>query len=219
MRPILVAALCCLTVSAIGQKFGGGLYLGIATSQVSGDDLAGFNKPGFWGGGFTDFRFTPKSTIQLELSFIQKGSRMAPTVDNNNQYFLIGLNYVEMPLLYRWYGIRNMSIEIGPQIGFLVSSVEENQFGEILGKPPFKSFEFSGAVGLSYFFLPSKKLEVNARYANSILPIRGEFIQWPYGGQLNQLISFSVRYWFKTTYVAPPKKAKSDTKMNQTENE
>jgi hypothetical protein len=34
-------------------------------------------------------------------------------------------------------------------------------------------------------------------------------VQWPYGGQLNQVISFSVRYWFKNTYVAPAKKIKS----------
>jgi len=206
MRLILGIVVSLLPALVQAQIFGGGLYAGIVTSQVSGDELGGFNKPGFWGGGYVDVRFRPKSTLQMEMSFIQKGSRMAPNVDNNNQYYLIGLNYIELPLLYRWYGIRNMSIELGPQFGFLVSQSEDNQFGPITGKPPFKVFELSGAVGLSYFFLPSKKLEVNARYANSILPVRGEFIQWPFGGQLNQLISFSIRWWFKTTYVAPPKK-------------
>ena len=36
------------------QEFKGGIILGLSTSQVSGDDLAGFNKAGLVFGGFTN---------------------------------------------------------------------------------------------------------------------------------------------------------------------
>lgn len=208
--PFTIAVLCLLSLGAHAQHFGGGAFVGLSTSQVTGDNLSGFNKVGFWGGGFTDYRFTPKSTMQLELTFIQKGSRQTPTVKNGNVFYVMNLNYLEIPVLYKWYGIRNMSVEIGPQFGFLLANTEEDNAGEIPQDPdtPFKVFELSGSAGLSYYFWKGR-IEANARYSNSILPIRGEVVRWPYGGQLNQIISFSVRWWFKNTYDAPPKKEKS----------
>ncbi len=178
---------------SLAQGFGGGIYAGISTTQITGDGIVGFNKVGAWGGGFTDYRFTPRSTLQLELSFIQKGSRQAPTVKNNNIFILYNLNMLEIPVMYRWYGIKNMSIELGTQAGVVLSSVEtgtllpENRNAAIYNR-----FEWSGAAGLSYFFWKGK-IEVNARYSNSILSLRkGDW--W-----MNHVFGFSVRYWFKTT--------------------
>jgi len=207
---LLLSIVLFSTNDAMAQGFGGGVFVGISTSQVTGDYISGFNKVGFWGGGFTDYRFSPKSTLQLEITYIMKGSRQTPTVDNNGVFYAMKLHYLEIPLLYKWYGIRNMSIEVGPHFGILLASGEEDNNGEIPNDPnvPFKTFELSGAAGLSYYFWKGR-IEANARYSNSILPVRGDVVQWPYGGQLNQVISFSVRYWFKNTYVAPAKKIKS----------
>jgi hypothetical protein len=176
-----------------GQAFGGGLYAGISTSQVSGDGIVGFNKAGAWGGAFTDYRFTPRSTLQFELSFIQKGSRQAGTVKNNNVFILYNHNMLEIPVLYRWYGIKNMSIEMGLQAGFLLSSVEKGTLLiETRNSSAYRKGELSGAFGLSYFFWKGK-IEVNARYSNSILTMRKN------GWWMNYVIGFSVRYWFRTT--------------------
>ncbi|MBL4585877.1 MAG: PorT family protein [Flavobacteriales bacterium] len=175
------------------QSFGGGVFGGISTSQVTGDNIGGFNKVGGWGGLYTDFRFTPRSALQLELSFIQKGSKQTPTVKNGNTLFLHNQNMVEMPILYRWYGVKNLSLEIGTQVGFFLSTVERDNFNETRNNPLFRKAEWSVAAGISYFFLKSKKLEVNARFANSILSVkRGDW--W-----MNHVIAFSLRYWFKTT--------------------
>ena len=86
--------------------------------------IGGFNKVGAWAGAFTDYRFTPRSTLQLELSFIQKGSRQAPTVKNDGILYVHNQNILEIPVLYRWYGIKNMSIELGLQAGVILSTVE-----------------------------------------------------------------------------------------------
>ncbi len=179
-------------IALFGQGFGGGIYGGISTSQVSGDAIVGFHKVGGWAGAFTDYRFTPRSTLQFEISFIQKGSRQTPTVKNNGMLYVNNQNILEIPVLYRWYGIKNMSIEVGTQVGYLVSTIERNNNGEILGAIPHRKVEWSGAAGLSYYFWKGK-IEVNMRYSNSIMPVKTE--QW----WMNHVFAFSVRYWFKTT--------------------
>ena len=52
--------LCCgfLSISIHAQNFGGGLILGLSTSQVSGDNLGGFNKGGLLFGGFIDLQLS-----------------------------------------------------------------------------------------------------------------------------------------------------------------
>lgn len=209
MRIILFILLLLPSLS-FGQGFGGGLYAGISTSQVTGDGIGGFNKVGAWGGAFTDYRFTPRSTLQLEVSLIQKGSRQAPTVKNDGILYVHNQNILEIPVLYRWYGIKNMSIELGLQAGVILSTVERgNTIPTTKNNPLFRPAEFSGAAGLSYYFLKNK-LEVNARYSNSILSLKGQRDWW-----MNHVFAFSVRYWFKTTLDR--EKIEATKKKNQVE--
>ncbi len=189
---IALILLFFLTVEATAQRFGGGAYGGISTSQVSGDDIGGFHKVGGWAGLFTDFRFTPRSTLQLELSFIQKGSKQTPTLKNGNTLYFHNQNMVEMPIMYRWYGIRNLSLEVGTQVGFFLNTVEKDISGEIPNTAPLRKAEWSLAGGLSYYFLKGK-LEVNGRYSNSVISLKST--EW----WVNHVIAFSVRYWFRTT--------------------
>lgn len=180
-------------IMGFSQVFGGGLYGGISTSQVTGDGIGGFNKVGGWAGAFTDYRFTPRSTLQLEVSFIQKGSRQAPTVKNDGILYVHNQNILEIPVLYKWYGIRNMSVELGLQAGIILNTVERgNTIPTTTNNPLFRTAEFSGAAGLSYYFWKGK-IEVNARYSNSLMSIKTRDF-W-----MNHVFAFSVRFWFKTT--------------------
>lgn len=222
MRPwsilLLVIVIAASAQSeAQAQRFGGGAYVGLISSHVLETGVpATYNKVGFWGGAFTDFRFTPKSTMQLEISFVQKGTRQLGTLKNDNVDVGVNLNYLEVPVLYRWWGIRHMSVEIGPQFGVLLGYKEWDQFGDLQGPnlnyKEFERFELSATAGLSYYFLKNR-LEVNARYAISALPIRvrpqaGSAV-WPVARQYNSLFAFSVRFWFKNTYQVPSKRIKS----------
>ena len=191
---LLSLILVLLPIVGHGQGFGGGLYAGISTTQVTGDGIGGFNKVGAWAGAFTDYRFTPRSTLQMEISFIQKGSRQAPNVKNDGILYVHNQNILEIPVLYKWYGIKNMSIEMGLQAGIILSTVERgNTIPTTTNNPLFKPAEFSGAAGLSYYFWKGK-VEVNMRYSNSILSLKGNRDWW-----MNHVFAFSVRYWFKTT--------------------
>lgn len=196
IRLLIVGLLVLSAQISFAQGFGGGISAGISTSQIIGDGIHGFHKVGFYGGGFTDFRFTKKSALQFELNFIQKGSRQTPTAKNGNVKLLWNFNYVELPIVYRWYGIKNMNIEIGPQLAYMISNYREDPAGEVINDPiPYRPLDLSVTAGLSYYFLKSKKLEVNVRYATSILSVQSA--DW----WSNQVISFSLRYWFKRAEI------------------
>ena len=89
------------------QNFQSGLITGISTSQVSGDDLGGFNKIGLQLGGFVNHPLGKNSKGQFELYYIDKGS------NDPKSLFQIDLSYVESSysFLYKYQGF---SWEEGP---------------------------------------------------------------------------------------------------------
>lgn len=57
---------------ARGQSFKAAVLAGINSSQVSGDELSGFNKVGLFIGGSAILPVSEKSLVEMELLFIQK---------------------------------------------------------------------------------------------------------------------------------------------------
>ena len=138
MLRLLITGLLALAIEfSFAQGFGGGISAGISTSQIVGDGIHGFHKVGGFGGAFTDFRFTKNSALQLELNFIQKGSRQTPRVKDGIAIpkVLYNFNYIELPIVYRWYGIKNMNLEVGPQFAYLISHYREDVAGEVINDP------------------------------------------------------------------------------------
>ena len=86
------------------QEFEGGVILGLSTSQVSGDDLAGFNKAGLVFGGFTNRILSNRNSLQLEIVYIQKGSRNPDMINEESENYnkpYINLSYIEVPMLLK----------------------------------------------------------------------------------------------------------------------
>ncbi|MCD4747226.1 MAG: PorT family protein [Bacteroidales bacterium] len=95
---LLISLLFVFTIHA--QKFNGGVMLGFTGSQVAGDNDSGYNKAGLFGGGFVNLEIGSRSLLQLELEFMQKGSRHNPNFEQGDtKSLLIRPNYGEMPLL------------------------------------------------------------------------------------------------------------------------
>lgn len=92
----LLAISALFAANAVSQSFYGGVALGGVTSQVDGDGNNGFHKFGFTGGGFVGLKLSDIFDIQLEIKYIQKGSKSS--VDDPSS-FKIRLDYVEMPLV------------------------------------------------------------------------------------------------------------------------
>ena len=189
--------LCCgfLSISIHAQNFGGGLIIGLSTSQVSGDNLGGFNKAGLLIGGFIDLQISNRLRGQMEMTFIQKGSNN-PNM-NENSYSDISLSYVEIPLLIKYQQSRTIAIEGGIETAFLISASVNDIHGQMPSnsKRKFNTTDIGIFIGLHYFI--NTRLILNSRISNSILPIRahasGSTSQLN-KGQYNSVLSFSVRY-------------------------
>ncbi|MCB0806355.1 MAG: outer membrane beta-barrel protein [Bacteroidales bacterium] len=178
-------------LSTKGQEFRGGVLGGLATTEISGDRLQGPNKAGIYAGAYVYRYFSPNSSFQMELDFIQKGSRENPDSSNAFQSYLLRLNYVEIPVHYKYDFIENATLETGLSLGVLVSSYEAVNTYEWVSGSDFDQFDLSFNVGLYYTLLEG--LRINVRYSNSILPVRPHAggASWRLNkGQYNEVLSF-----------------------------
>ena len=189
--------LCCgfLSISIQAQNFGGGLILGLSTSQVSGDYLGGFNKAGLLVGGFIDLQLSKTLKGQMEMTFIQKGSNN-PNMNENN-YSDINLSYVEIPFLLKYLQSSTIAIEGGIETAFLISASDNDIYGQISGSSTreFNTTDISIFIGMDYSINP--RLILNSRISNSIMPIRAHASGATFQlnkGQYNSVLSFALHY-------------------------
>lgn len=184
-----------ISLISFSQDFKGGILGGLAASEVSGDRLSGPNKAGLYAGVYVNRYFTPRSSVQMELDYIQKGSRENPDSSNNYQSYLLRLGYIEIPVHYRYDFAERATLEVGLSLGVLVHSYEEANGSTAVSGGDFNSTDFCFNFG--FFYSLTERLRINARYSNSILAIRphsqGQTYRWNQG-QYNEVLSFVLYY-------------------------
>lgn len=198
MKTKLLVLLFLFAAQANAQSFSGGLRIGLTGTQVQGDMISGFDKAGICGGFTVGIPLNDLSSLGMELLFVQKGSRRNPTKDNLTKY-IMRLNYIEMPVMYRRKLKKNFGFETGLSFGVLIKNtdVEYDINGLLPGRAPFEEYEFAAHAGFTYYL--NEKSAVNLRYSNSILPIRphpGGVVYNFNRGQYNLALSLSYEYHF-----------------------
>ena len=192
-----------LPVNLAAQGFHGGVMAGLAGSQVAGDTYSGYDKAGLFLGGYVGWEFTPRSGLQLELEYFQKGSRKNPDPDKNDYgQSLFRVNYVELPVLYQ-YKIDWFIIEAGPSAGFLMGFYEEKDYQTISGLQGYnRPARITLQINLGIRFMIKNRFGFDFRTNNSLLNIRSQnttgdvWRLWTYG-QFNDALVLSFFYQFK----------------------
>lgn len=168
-----------LKAQEIDHTFRPFLSAGVVGSQVDGDTYAGYNKPGYYFGFGINRQISQRWEIEFALSFLQKGARKNYALDSasrndpNNQYYVLRLNYLEVPLMVKW-NYKKFRFGGGLAAGYLTKNppFEESQNGyyNIYG---FKNFDFS------YLFNVDYKLAANwyaaFRFEYSFIAIRNYY--------------------------------------------
>ena len=195
MKIFLPILICVIAINAQAQNFGGGIILGLSTSQVSGDHLGGFNKAGILIGGFVNLQLSNTIKGQMEMTFIQKGSNNPKM--NKNGITDISLSYVEIPLLLKYLQSSTIAIEGGVETAFLISSSDNDIYGKLSSNKTreFNRIDIGLFIGIDYSINP--KLILNSRISNSILPIRAHASGATFQlnkGQYNSVLSFALHY-------------------------
>jgi len=167
--------LCLANAQEIKYGVKAGLNLSTLTGDVAYYDVK--SKAGFHVGGFVEFKITDKFSVQPELLYSAQGAKLryssvdefSSTIDKQN----IKLGYLNIPVMAKYYVIKGLSIEAGPQVGFLLSAKNEFNYssyiteqysstGEEDIKDDLKSIDFGFNFGAGYEF--TENIFVQARY-------------------------------------------------------
>lgn len=191
----LFCFLCIFHLNA--QKFEGGVMLGLVGSQVAGDLYSGYNKAGINAGGWISLSVGARSKLQMELGYIQKGSRENPDYEKNKfDSYLMRLGYVHMPFLYRIQYNELLSFEAGLSPNFLIHSNEKFNGYETV-ESPFSPINVCLLAGLSVRI--NDNLRINIRTDNSLFSLRKRTVTgdvwrlWDHG-QFSDALVLSAYY-------------------------
>ena len=194
--------LLLLPFFGMAQTFNGGILAGGLVSQIDGDTWVGYHKFGYLAGGFVSLQLSPHSSFQLEMEYIQKGSKQnADSVTNTGTTYLTRLHYLEIPLLYQFTFARRVQAEIGPAADVLLGSYDEVNGQEVPNiTVPYRTVTLSGIAGISCFI--TDHLKAGLRFNYSLISTRTGYV---YGarkilfetGQYNNVLSLSLLWYFK----------------------
>ena len=193
-------ALFCLLIffstTLNAQRFKAVLQGSIAGSQVSGDELSGFNKPGLLAGAGVRTGLKKDLSLGFKILYLQKGSRKPSKLDQGDpSTYLLKLNYIEVPIQFRYKAGKKLILEFGPSIAYLVKHKEENEDGELENRNAFSKIDLSLTGAIVY---PINKFwELRFEGWQSLLPIRkhGSGITYRQNkGQYNSVIALGIQY-------------------------
>ena len=136
-------------------KFGvkAGLNLGTLTGDVENAfvDSDMHMRLSFHVGGFAEIKLSDKFAVQPELLYSVEGGKQ--DVDGESEKLIWDLAYINVPIMAKYYATDKLSIEAGPQIGFLTKA-EATFDGDTVAdfKDDSKSTAFSLNLGAGYNF-------------------------------------------------------------------
>ncbi|AUC81415.1 porin family protein [Lacinutrix sp. Bg11-31] len=107
-------------------------------------------------GVYSEISLTEKFSFQPEIMYSIQGFSVVDNVLSTDN--IVSLNYINVPLMGKYYVTKGLSLEAGPQIGFLLSAKNEN----IDVKDSFKSIDYGVNLGLGYKL--ENGLNFGARY-------------------------------------------------------
>ncbi|MRX69327.1 Opacity protein [Flavobacterium resistens] len=207
MKKIILTAFAVFLCGFVkAQEIKYGIKGGLNVANLSENFYASNSpKTGFHIGGFAQIRLSEKFVFQPEVLFSTQGTKVdnASIYDGQNRYFgsvIQNLNYINVPLMFKYYAIEKFSIEAGPQIGFLTSEttkIEVHGVNEtkIDANNSYKNFDFGLNLGVGYDI--TKNITVGTRYNLGLSNI-GKTVVEGYGPPKahNRVFSLSVGYKF-----------------------
>jgi hypothetical protein len=150
---------------------------GMNAAQVDGDDVAGYTKLGFNGGGGTFIMLPKNFSVGFEIIYSQKG---AITTKNNRSpqfdYFKLNIDYLDVPVMFSYHDKQRAIFGLGVILNNLVRTKEARGFNPH-GIQPFeyKRFAVEGMANVSFHF--RKNFGVNLRFAYSLTDIaKGKYM-------------------------------------------
>ena len=164
-------------ISVKAQNFHFGIKTGINLSKETKTEVERqveefdneFRK-GFHIGGIVTYSINKQWELEGNLMYSQQGYKEHLfSIKNNRTIYSIRSNYINHPIAIKYYPLEHLYIEMGPQIGFLISKKHKIQGEENITKYiPLKPnhIDLSLFCGLGYKF--SNNILLEARYIHGL---------------------------------------------------
>ncbi|MGO1752571.1 MAG: porin family protein [Psychroflexus sp.] len=180
--------------TAVAQQINFGAKAGVNFATLTGDVDDASTKVGLHVGGVAEYMINEKLSLQAELLYSMQGAKNEYTETNSfNDYSEIyseeatyKLNYINLPVMAKYFFTDNFSVIAGPQISFLTSAkadfdevytittggsttVETESISDLDIKDALKSIDFGLNLGLGYKL--DNGLNFEARYNLGLMNI------------------------------------------------
>lgn len=196
MRALFTAAALIFAFAATAQDTAKpfirtSLVAGLGASQIDGDEIAGYTKPGIIAGGAARFTLTEKLGFQPEVLYMQKGSRSTENQQqaglNTGQYIRWRTNYISVPVLLTYEFLPRFALLGGGSAGYLLSAKLDNGGGFVDESARFNTLDFNYIAGLEY--LVTDGIALNMRLEYSLTPVTKQAPSF-----YNNTIAVSLRF-------------------------
>lgn len=143
---LTLLGLVSVSTTAVAQqevKFGP--KAGVNIANLSGVDNTEM-KIGFHVGFVAEIKFNEKFSVQPEVLYSAQGAKSSSgqnEVKWNN-------DYINVPIMAKYYIVEGFSAELGPYVGFLMKSEAKGDNASVDTKDLYKSIDFGLGVGLAY---------------------------------------------------------------------
>lgn len=156
---IFLVAFAAFALGAYAQNVSLGAKAGLNVATISGDGTDGIDPIiAFHVGAVSEFPISEKFSIQPELLYSAQGAE--DTADGMT--VKAKLNYLNIPVMGKYYFTDAFSLEVGPQIGFLLKAEVEVDNVSVDAKDLFKNTDFGLNFGVGYKL--NNGLNFSARY-------------------------------------------------------
>lgn len=186
---------------------------GVNFASIRGDNTeTADGRTSFHIGGFVEIPISERFSVQPEVLYSSQGWKIDQRLGNNGSVKLKAdskLDYINVPVLAKFYVIKGLSLEAGPQIGFLTSATTdvkisgdgasdyEIESGETDFKDQASNIDFGIGAGASYRF--TNGISFSARYVLGLSNIDEVMVIGDAesgGGKHNNVVQLSIGYSF-----------------------
>lgn len=214
---LVVVLLTTLNVAAQKVTFGAKAGFNLATLTGDVEDMKSL--PGYHVGAIADIQLTEKFSIQPELLYSLEGGKSSlyykdefSLLDTKEE---VKLGYLNLPVMAKYNVIDGLSLEMGPQIGYLLHAKShydvKMNFGEEInidesGKEDIKDFVEKINVGVNFGlgYQLKNNMFFQARYHLGLSNINKDFQGEDFEGEpsesvgkiKNSSFQFSIGYRF-----------------------
>lgn len=157
MKRFIFIMLCAAiaTSSSAQSRFGYGPKVAFNLSSVNLDNIGATSvdnkmRVGVAFGGFASFQVNNWMGLQAEAMYSIQGAKLKFPTENGKLNGKLIANYINVPILAKFYPIEGMHIHVGPEVSFLVKKKLERDGTKM--DVDFHNVDFSIAIGAGYEF-------------------------------------------------------------------